>query len=327
MALGASVEQHNPGPMPVLDGSTRDSVSELGPQRPPQLERPRPAPELSIVVPTFNERENIPRLVETVRVALPEVAWELIIVDDNSPDGTSETAKRIGAADSRVRCIRRVGRRGLAGACLEGFLGSQAQYVAVMDGDLQHDETLLPTMLEALRSGRAELSVGYDFAYGDGIKREVIDTTPAHVLLPAGHPLAGRDRVFLRDLAREKLILLDLPHSREYFLQLLSSAGLEPEIAHRSRNYETVRAMVAHGHGFSVLNQRPRHDLTYDGRRVATCRIADDVPALRVVIATLPGVRQTARAAALAEAIRGVFRDAASAWTTAASSETEEQAQ
>ena len=83
--------------------------------------------------------------------------------------------------------------------------------------------------------------------------------------------------------------------------------------------------MVAHGHGFSVLNQRPRHDLTYDGRRVATCRIADDVPALRVVIATLPGVRQTARAAALAEAIRGVFRDAtaaAAAGTTAASGET-----
>ena len=70
---------------------------------------------------------------------------------------------------------------------------------------------------------------------------------------------------------------------------VLTSAGLEPEIAHRSRNYETVRAMVAHGHGFSVLNQRPRHDLTYDGRRVAARRIADDVPALRVVIATLPG--------------------------------------
>lgn len=140
--------------------------------------------------------------------------------------------------------------------------------------------------------------------------REVIDTRPAHVLLPADHPLAGRDRVHLRELARGKLILLDLPHSRDYFLQLLSSAGLEPEIAHRTRNNETVRAMVAHGHGFSVLNQRPRHDLSYAGRRVAARGIADDVPALRVVIATLPGVNQTARAAALAEVIRAVFRDA-----------------
>jgi DNA-binding transcriptional LysR family regulator len=67
--------------------------------------------------------------------------------------------------------------------------------------------------------------------------------------------------------------------------------------------------MVAHGHGFSVLNQRPRHDLTYDGRRVAVRRIADDVPALRVVLATLRGVRQTARAAALADVIRDVFRE------------------
>lgn len=176
--------------------------------------------------------------------------------------------------------------------------------------DIEVDEVDAEEAREALRSGRAELSVGYDFAYGDGINREVIDTTPAHVLLPADHRLADRDRVFLRDLAGEKLILLDLPHSRDYFVQLLASAGLDPEIAHRSRNYETVRAMVAHGHGFSVLNQRPRHDLTYAGRRVAARRIADDVPALRVVIATLPGVRQTARAAALAEAIRGVFRDA-----------------
>jgi len=176
--------------------------------------------------------------------------------------------------------------------------------------DIEVDEVDAEEAREALRSGRAELSAGYDFAYGDGIKREVVSTTPAHVLLPAGHPLTSRDRVALRDLAGERLILLDLPHSRDYFLQILSSAGLEPEIAHRSRNYETVRAMVAHGHGFSVLNQRPRHDLTYDGRRVAARPIADDVPALRVVIATLNGVRQTARAAALADVIRGVFRDA-----------------
>jgi dolichol-phosphate mannosyltransferase len=152
--------------MPVLDGSTRDSVSELGPQRLPQLERPRPAPELSIVVPTFNERENIPRLVETVSAALPDVAWELIIVDDNSPDGTSETAKRVGAADSRIRCIRRVGRRGLAGACLEGILASQAQYVAVMDGDLQHDEGLLLPMLQLLRRETANMVVATRYADG-----------------------------------------------------------------------------------------------------------------------------------------------------------------
>jgi dolichol-phosphate mannosyltransferase len=126
----------------------------------------RPAPELSIVVPTFNERENIPRLIDTLRSALPDVAWELIIVDDDSPDGTSETAKRIAAADFRIRCIRRVGRRGLAGACLEGILASQAQYVAVMDGDLQHDEGLLLPMLQLLRRDTANLVVATRYADG-----------------------------------------------------------------------------------------------------------------------------------------------------------------
>jgi dolichol-phosphate mannosyltransferase len=152
--------------MPTLDGST-DGVSAVDPQRlPPPSERTRPAPELSIVVPTFNERENVPRLIDTLRAALPGVDWELIIVDDNSPDGTAEVAKLIAAADSRIRCLRRVGRRGLAGACLEGILASQAKYVAVMDGDLQHDERLLLPMLALLRGDTADLVVASRYADG-----------------------------------------------------------------------------------------------------------------------------------------------------------------
>ncbi len=149
--------------MRVLDGSTPDSVSEIDPS---QSAQPRPAPELSIVVPTFNERENIPRLVATLKAALPDIAWELIVVDDNSPDGTSETTKQIAAADSRIRCIRRVGRRGLAGACLEGILASQARYVAVMDGDLQHDERLLLPMLQLLRREAVNMVVATRYADG-----------------------------------------------------------------------------------------------------------------------------------------------------------------
>src|SRR5215213_10518201 len=103
----------------------------------------RPAPELSVVVPTFRERDNIPLLVDKLAHALAGVDWEVVFVDDNSPDGTAAVARAIGAADSRVRCVRRIGRRGLAGACIEGMLSCQAKYVAVMDADLQHDETLL----------------------------------------------------------------------------------------------------------------------------------------------------------------------------------------
>jgi dolichol-phosphate mannosyltransferase len=126
----------------------------------------RPAPELTIVVPTFNEKANIPLLVERLAQLLTSCDWEVIFVDDNSPDGTAAAARAIGANDSRVRCIRRIGRRGLAGACLEGMLASQARYVAVMDADLQHDEGLLVPMLDALRAGRADVAVASRYLYG-----------------------------------------------------------------------------------------------------------------------------------------------------------------
>ena len=126
----------------------------------------QPAPELSIVVPTFNEKANIPLLVERLAQLLTGCDWEVIFVDDNSPDGTAAAARAIGEKDSRVRCIRRIGRRGLAGACLEGMLASQARYVAVMDADLQHDEGLLVPMLEALREGRADVAVASRYLYG-----------------------------------------------------------------------------------------------------------------------------------------------------------------
>jgi len=126
----------------------------------------RAAPELTIVVPTFNEHANIPILVERLARLLVDCNWEVIFVDDNSPDGTAAAARTIGETDSRVRCIRRIGRRGLAGACLEGMLSSQAQYLAVMDADLQHDEGLLVGMLDCLRGGRADLAVASRYLYG-----------------------------------------------------------------------------------------------------------------------------------------------------------------
>ena len=125
----------------------------------------RPAPELSIVVPTFKERDNVPLLVEKLARTLAGVEWEAIFVDDNSPDGTAAVARGIGETDSRVRCVRRIGRRGLAGACIEGMLASQARYVAVMDADLQHDEALLTAMLARVRAD-ADLVVASRYVDG-----------------------------------------------------------------------------------------------------------------------------------------------------------------
>ena len=120
----------------------------------------RGAPTLTIVVPCYNERPNVAPLIAKLDTALFGIAWEAVFVDDNSPDGTTAEVRRIAQTDPRVRCIRRIGRRGLSSAVIEGALSSSAQFVAVIDGDLQHDETRLPDMLAALKSGRYDLAVG-----------------------------------------------------------------------------------------------------------------------------------------------------------------------
>lgn len=125
--------------------------------------------ELSIVVPTFNERDNIKPLIALVDKALTGIAWELIFVDDNSPDGTSEIVKAEAAIDPRIRCIRRIGRRGLAGASIEGMLSSSAPFVAVMDADLQHDESILRSMLDQLRASDVDLVIATRTREGDQI--------------------------------------------------------------------------------------------------------------------------------------------------------------
>ena len=111
-------------------------------------------PVVSIVVPTFNERDNVTVLYRRLAATLT-VPWEVVFVDDNSPDGTWKVVRGLARQDSRVRCIRRVGRRGLSGACIEGILASSAPYAAVIDADLQHDETQLPKMVALLQSGKA----------------------------------------------------------------------------------------------------------------------------------------------------------------------------
>jgi dolichol-phosphate mannosyltransferase len=134
-----------------------------GPGSPPQA---AVAPQLSVVVPTFNERDNVTKLYRQLQSALAGVAWEVIFVDDNSPDGTWDVVGTLAQADVRVRCIRRIGRRGLSGACIEGILASSAPYAAVIDADLQHDETQLPKMLALLQGGEADLVVGSRYVEG-----------------------------------------------------------------------------------------------------------------------------------------------------------------
>ncbi|NEW93912.1 glycosyltransferase family 2 protein [Rhodopseudomonas sp. BR0M22] len=122
--------------------------------------------QLSVVVPTFNERDNVELLFRKLETALAGVAWEVVFVDDNSPDGTWQVVRDMAQRDSRVRCLRRIGRRGLSGACIEGILASGAPFAAVMDADLQHDETQLTKMLSLLESNAADLVVGSRYIEG-----------------------------------------------------------------------------------------------------------------------------------------------------------------
>lgn len=141
--------------------------TDKAPQAP---EATRRSPQLSVVVPTFNERDNVTVLYRRLEAVLAGIDWEVVFVDDNSPDGTWDVVRALAQRDNRVRCVRRIGRRGLSGACIEGILASSAPYAAVIDADLQHDETQLPKMLALLTSGQAELVVGS--RYIEGYKTE-----------------------------------------------------------------------------------------------------------------------------------------------------------
>ena len=115
--------------------------------------------ELSVVIPTYKERENIAPLVAALETALQGVNWEVIFVDDHSPDHTADAIRELALTNPRVRILERIGRRGLSSACIEGMMASPAPYLAVMDADMQHDETILPEMLHLLQSEKLDVVV------------------------------------------------------------------------------------------------------------------------------------------------------------------------
>jgi len=156
---------------------------------------------LSIVVPTRNEVDNVRPLLAGLTAALAGRSWEVLFVDDDSPDGTADLVASLGIASPHVRCLRRIGRRGLSSACLDGFQATTAPFVAVMDGDLQHDERLLPQMLAILEGGGVDLVIGSRYAPGGsvgdfaaarlGLSRAGTWVARRLLGLPLGDPLSG----------------------------------------------------------------------------------------------------------------------------------------
>ncbi len=188
----------------------------------------RAAVELTVVVPSFNEIDNVEPLIERLHAALDGIEWEVIYVDDDSPDGTAAKVRELAQTDPRVRCIQRIGRRGLSTAVIEGMLASSAPYLAVTDADLQHDEKLLPRMLAALKLDGLDIVVGSRYVAGGTIGdwdngravMSIIATRLARLVVSAeiADPMSGffmlRRRAFERAARRLSgngfKILLDL---------------------------------------------------------------------------------------------------------------------
>ncbi|NUU22332.1 MAG: LysR family transcriptional regulator [Streptomycetaceae bacterium] len=160
-----------------------------------------------------------------------------------------------------------------------------------------------------LLEGGCELALMYDL--GNGAERtldgEVLASLPPHAIVPPGHPLAGEKAVPLHALADEPMVLLDVPHNRDYIGALARRAGVSPQVRFRTRSPELVRALVAAGQGFAIVNQRPATDTTYDGGRVVPLELTDDLPPLPLILAQARGIRPTRRAAAFAAVCREWF--------------------
>lgn len=123
-------------------------------------------PEITVVVPAFRERKNMPALLTALEQALEGRDWETIVVVDDAFDSTEDFVRERAQLDPRVRCLHRIGRRGLASACIEGMLASSAPYIAVIDADLQHDETLMPKLLDAAKREQADVVVASRYMEG-----------------------------------------------------------------------------------------------------------------------------------------------------------------
>jgi hypothetical protein len=142
----------------AIDGG--QALAAIAPPVSPRLESQPRAVDLAVILPTYNERANVAELISRLDAALAGLCWEAIFVDDDSPDGTGELVHSYAQQDARIRLIERVGRRGLSSACIEGMMATSARFIAVMDADLQHDETVLPAMLARLRQESLDMVVG-----------------------------------------------------------------------------------------------------------------------------------------------------------------------
>jgi amidohydrolase len=165
-------------------------------------------------------------------------------------------------------------------------------------------EVNLAELAEGVASGRFEVGIGYDLIDDDRLTQDPLYSLPPYVLLPGTHRWSKRRSVRLAELAEEPMVLLDLPHSRDYFQRIFTSAGVTPTVRYRSASVETCRALVGRGLAYTVLNLQPKVSVSLDGHPVVAVPIRDDAPPLSVVLLTAANTRPTRRAQAIARLCR-----------------------
>jgi DNA-binding transcriptional LysR family regulator len=172
---------------------------------------------------------------------------------------------------------------------------------------LHTTEVDLADLADGVADGTFELGIGYDLVEDPRLKRWPLFTLPPYVLVSGDHRLARRKKVSLVDLAEEPMVLLDLPHSRDYFQSVFAAAAVEPNVRYRSTTVETCRALVGRGLAYTILNLRAAVPTALDGHPVAAIQISDDVPSLTVVLLDAVAARPTRRAGVVAELCRDLF--------------------
>jgi dolichol-phosphate mannosyltransferase len=193
--------------------------------------------ELAVIIPVMNEATNVAPLVARLDAALAGIGWEAIFVDDHSPDGTADAVRAIARQDRRIRVVERIGRRGLSSAVIEGMLASAAPVLAVIDGDMQHDEGLLPALFATVAGG-SDIAIGSRYVAGGGVGQwdegrasaSLVATRVANAVLPVAvnDPMSGFFAI------RRKAFEAALPHLSgsgfKILLDLIISSPVAPAI-------------------------------------------------------------------------------------------------
>lgn len=193
----------------------------------------------------------------------------------------------------------------LAPRHLPGILRRFTQRYPAVELRLGEGDT--ETLLARVERGTLDLALLYDMGLERAVDWHPVGEQAPYVLLPPQHPLTHKTRVSLRELAAERFILIDLPHSRQYFLSLFTSAQVRPQVVMESASIEMVRSMVANGLGVSVLTTRPQKDWCYDGQRVVCRPLAGKVTPQRLVLACARAQPLSATAAAFVQVAREHF--------------------